>query len=418
MRQSDQALILQSLSVDALPWVNLFLQRLGIDALLEQHLAAPDRRYQLSPAKTLGVLLRNLLLARVPLYSLPEWAQQIAPPVLGLSAEQVALLNDDRVGRALDVLFAADRATLLTRLVVRTVRAFEVNLSQLHNDSTTVTFAGDYPQANGRKLKGKRALSICRGHNKDHRPDLKQLLFVLTVSADGAVPIHFQSLDGNTTDVETHMLTWEVLRSLAGRPDFLYVADCKLCSQENMNHIDHAGGRFVTILPRNRREDAFFRDWLQQHTPTWQVIARRSNPRHATGPADVYQAMESPIPSAEGLRIVWVHSSLKVQRDQQAREEKIHRAIHALTTFHTRLRGPRSRYKSRASVEEAATLRADLQAGKTRTARFHNALCAPLPNSLRYYLGDRPLQHSVRCTLRRHLPLHHQLPRSVNGETF
>jgi hypothetical protein len=26
-----------------------------------------------------------------------------------------------------------------------------------------------------------------------------------------------------------------------------------------------------------------------------------------------------------------------------------------LTTFHTRLRGPRSRYKSRASVEEAAT---------------------------------------------------------------
>jgi transposase len=101
------------------------------------------------------------------------------------------LLNDDRAGRALDVLFAADRATLLTRLVVRTARASEVNLSQLHNDSTTVTFAGDYPQANGRALKGKRTLSICRVHNKDHRPDLKQLLFMLTVSADGAVPIHF-----------------------------------------------------------------------------------------------------------------------------------------------------------------------------------------------------------------------------------
>ena len=162
----DQALTLESRSVEALPLVNHFLGRLGFDRLLEAYVPAIDRRYRLRPAKTLGLLLRNLLLARVPLYSQQEWARQVAPHLLGLRADEVALLNDDRVGRALDALFLADRATLLTQVVVTAVREFEVNLAQLHNDSTTVTFSGNYSLAGGRYLKGRQALSICHGHNK------------------------------------------------------------------------------------------------------------------------------------------------------------------------------------------------------------------------------------------------------------
>jgi transposase len=351
----DQALTLESRSVEALPLVNHFLERLGFDRLLEACVPAIDRRYRLRPAKTLGVLLRNLLLARVPLYSQQEWARQVAAHLLGLRADEVALLNDDRVGRALDALFLADRATLLTQVVVTAVREFEVNLAQLHNDSTTVTFSGNYSLASGRHLKGKKALSICHGHNKDHRPDLKQLLFVLTVSADGAVPIHFQSLDGNTADVDTHIATWEVLHSLAGRPDFLYVADCKLCSLENMQSIASRNGRFLTILPRNRREHTFFRNWLQQHSPAWEHIAHRINPRQPNGPPDLCRAVESPIPSAEGFRIVWIHSSLKVLRDRQAREDKIEKAARALEEFRTHLGSPRSRYTKRSNVEAATS---------------------------------------------------------------
>lgn len=351
----DQALTLESLSVEALPVVNHFLGRLGFNRLLEAHVPVTDRRYRLRPAKTLGVLLRNLMLARAPLYSQQEWARRVAPHLLGLSADEVAVLNDDRVGRALDALFLADRATLLTQLVVGAVRAFDVNLAQLHNDSTTVTFSGNYSLASGRSLKGKQALSICHGHNKDHRPDLKQLLFVLTVSSDGAVPVHFQSLDGNTTDVDTHIATWEVLRSLTGTPDFLYVADCKLCSAENLQSIASRNGRFLTILPRNRREHSVFRDWLQQHPPAWEQIAHRRDPRQPHGPPDLYCAVESPIPSAEGFRIVWIHSSLKVHRDRQAREEKIEKSALALEELRAHLASPRSRHTSRTKVEAATS---------------------------------------------------------------
>ena len=41
--------------------------------------------------------------------------------------------------------------------------------------------------------------------------------------------------DGNTSDSRTHIETWSALRALAGRADFLYVADSKLCSRENMD---------------------------------------------------------------------------------------------------------------------------------------------------------------------------------------
>jgi hypothetical protein len=57
--------------------------------------------------------------------------------------------------------------------------------------------------------------------SKDRRPDLKQLLFILTTDADGGVPVQFRTADGNTNDSITHIETWTMLRAVAGRADFL-----------------------------------------------------------------------------------------------------------------------------------------------------------------------------------------------------
>lgn len=354
MPMADQPFTLESRRIDALPLVNHLLERLRLGALLTQHVPPGDRRQRLAPATALGVLVRNLLLARVPLYSQPQWAARAVPALLGLRPAEVARLTDDQVGRALDRLFDADRATLLTQVVVQAVSAFGVDLAQLHNDSTTVTLTGEYRPARGRMRRGRQALAIGHGHNKDHRPDLKQLLFVLTVSADGTVPVHYRACDGNTEDSTTHVQTWEVLRGLAGRPNFLYVADSKLCTHETLRYIDTRQGRFITVLPRTRREEAFFRDWLQSHTPAWQKIVPRRNPRRQSGPPDVWKAVESPIPSQEGYRIVWGWSSLKAAQDEQARAARIEKAGVALEEFRARLRGPRCRYTRRGAVADAA----------------------------------------------------------------
>ena len=105
------------------------------------------------------------------------------------------------------------------------MREFDVCLDELHNDSTTVSFFGDYPDANQEQLVlGRTAPAITWGHSKDHRPDLKQLLYILTVSEDGGVPVYFQAASGNVVDDQTHQATWTLLAELVQRPDFVYVA--------------------------------------------------------------------------------------------------------------------------------------------------------------------------------------------------
>ena len=234
---------LQSTRLGALPIVDCFLARMGLAARLERCLPAGDARVSLPPAAAIGVLVRNLCVEREPLYGLAEWADAFEPALVGLAPGQAALLNDDRVGRALDQLFDADRASLLTEIVLGAIGEFQIDCSQLHNDSTSFVLHGDYAAADGRPRGGKPTPAAMLGHSKDHRPDLKQLVLILTVSADGAVPLAHRLTDGNTSDDTTHIQTWDELRALTGRPDFLYVADSKLCTREQMSHIDRHGGR-------------------------------------------------------------------------------------------------------------------------------------------------------------------------------
>ncbi|HWU39771.1 MAG TPA: DUF4277 domain-containing protein, partial [Candidatus Acidoferrum sp.] len=171
---------LQSLSVGALPILDHLLKRMRLEEFLRDYLPREDGRTKLSPAKALLVLLRNLLVSREPIYGMGEWAARYAPDLLGLSPEEIVLLNDDRVGRALDRLFLAEMPSLVLAVVRHVVQEFHVRLDELHNDSTTVTFFGAYLTAAQEKhYLGRPTLAITFGHNKDHRPDLKPLLYIL-----------------------------------------------------------------------------------------------------------------------------------------------------------------------------------------------------------------------------------------------
>ncbi len=344
---------LASLKLGALPVINHFLERMDLAGVLERHLPCGDARTTLPAARAISVLVANLCVEREPLYGLASWADAFESGLLGLGAGEAALLNDDRVGRALDVLFDADRGSLLTGLVLHAVREFHVDCSQLHNDSTSIALHGDYAAADGRERGGKPTVAAARGHSKDHRPDLRQLVLILTVTADGAVPLTHRLAAGNTNDDQTHIVTWDELCALTGRSDFLYVADSKLATREQMTHIDQHGGRFVTVLPRTRREDGQLRDWMATSTPEFTEAARRPGKRHGD-PDQVWKVTPAPFPSSEGHRIVWVHSSVKQYRDETARHERIHRTRAALQDLNERLAGPRARITTRVAAEDAA----------------------------------------------------------------
>jgi transposase len=344
---------LRSVRLGALPIVRQFLDRLGLLALFERYLPGGDARVGLEAAVAIGVLVVNLCVEREPLYGIAAWAGSFPPGLLGLEVNEPGLLNDDRVGRGLDQLFDCDRASLLTELVLGAIREFGVDCSRLHNDSTSITLYGEYLQADGRERGGQPTAAAARGHNKEHRGDLKQLLSILTVSADGAVPLALRLADGNLTDDQTHIETWDGLCTLTGRHDFLYVADCKLCTREQMGHIDKRGGRFITVLPRSRAEDGRLREWMTRATPDWVEAERRPGKRKGS-PDQVWLVAPAPFPTVEGYRITWVHSSAKQRRDETARAERIDRARRALKELSERLAGPRARVTTRVAAEEAA----------------------------------------------------------------
>jgi hypothetical protein len=196
---------LESRRLGALPLVAHFVGRMGLPGLLDRWVPPDDARLALDPATVLGAVVANLCTEHRPLYALVEWAAQFEPGLLGLAAGQAGLLNDDRAGRTLDRLFLADRGSLLTELMTGVITRFGIDCSRLHNDSTSVSVHGAYQAAGGGEVAGVPTAAITFGHSKDHRPDLKQLVFILTVSGDHAIPVIYRLADGNTSDDPTHI---------------------------------------------------------------------------------------------------------------------------------------------------------------------------------------------------------------------
>ncbi len=343
---------LNSWRLGLLPVINRLLERLQLEPLLRAYLPPEDGRLRISPARGLLVLLKNLLLCREPLYGVGQWAAQYNPDLLGLSTRQIGSLNDDRMGRCLDRLFQSDCSSLALAVAAHAVTEFNVDLDELHNDSTTVTFFGQYADASKElPRRGQIRLAITWGHNKDHRPDLKQLLFILTVAKDGGVPVYFQAKSGNVVDDQTHRATWDLLCRLTGRRDFLYVADCKLATVENMAYVHQHGGRFLTVLPRTRSEDGVFRESLSRGRVHWRRIYDKYDDKRNL--VDRYSIAEPAMSSAEGYRLVWYHSTRKAQIDAAARMRQVERALEDLAELEQKLGSPRSRYHHRAKVAEA-----------------------------------------------------------------
>ena len=361
--QAD-GLQLRSYDVGALPLLTQIVERMQLQRILSQHLPKDDSRTELPTVTALLVLFANLLMAREPVYGVGEWAALFPPDLLGLREQDLSRLHDDRLGRCLDRMFEGIGPTLIMAVVRQVIREFAIGLDELHNDSTTVSFYGAYNEAGQEsEQRGRPTHAITWGHSKARRPDLKQLLYILTVTSDGNVPVYFSSASGNTVDDGTHIGTWDLLYELIGHANFLYVADCKLASSENLSHIATRGGRFVTVLPRGRTEDKAFRQRLRA-TPSvlkWTLLYKLANDKGHI--IDELFVCEDDHIHSEGYRLLWYRSTRKAEQDQSRRARSIQKTTEALSDLRERLQGPRTRFRERAKVEQAlAELLAEAEA--------------------------------------------------------
>jgi len=312
--------------IGEIPILQHIIKKLQFREILESYIKTHGNE-TVHAVDTLLVLVCNIACGRQPLYELAEWIEKLDTRLLG--SEESAFIDsgysDDRSGRAIDKLYAADRASMVTDIALRLIEITQVDMSQLHNDSTSVKTYGKMP---GKTSKG---LYFTRGISKDHRPDLKQIVYNLTISADGAIPIHYKTYPGNRTDDTVHIEVWNALRLIAGNPNFLYVADCKVCTQKQLQHIVSNGGRVVTLIPETWKEVREFKETLRTTAKTKKRILRRSLP-HSEAGKDTYYCYNGTYKTHKNqYPIYWIYTTEKKKRDRATREKKLKKTEYELT---------------------------------------------------------------------------------------
>jgi transposase len=311
------------------PIIEHFINRLRIRETIGTYMQS-DRRMTLDDDKALGLLIHNILTTPHALYEMEDWLRPLDAEKLGLCPEQTKKIQDDRVGRALARFYDCRHKDIFFRLALRAIKVFDLDCSQIHHDTTTVTFAGKYGGWSAGEL-------LTHGHNKDHRPDLKQLVLGLNVTADGGVPISHRIYDGNQTDDRLHPANHKALQKLLQQTDFIYVADCKLATEENLQKISAWRGRFVTVMPRTWKEDARFRERVRQGKIRWQHILSRKNNRKPDSKRDRYYVAQGNDTTSQGYQLHWIRSTQKAEQDKESRERRMERAVEELRQLQPKL---------------------------------------------------------------------------------
>ena len=135
-------------------------------------------------------------------------------------------------------------------------------------------------------------------------------------------------------------------------PGFLYVADSKLATGASMDYIDARHGRFVTILPRSRAEDAA----AAPRSPPGAWTSRppapgrppRQRPAADLGDSSRTRAVRRGLAGHPGPVLSQARAGLPRPR------RRITRAMTALDQLAARLGSPRCKLKTEAAITRAA----------------------------------------------------------------
>ncbi len=202
-----------------------YLRRLRVAEAINDVVTSGKQRV-VPTGQVIEVLILNRLSLRpVPIGKIGAWAQtQAVEEVYGLAAD---VLNDDRIGRALDEIHP-HLVDLWVALVLRGTAAYGLRLDQLHSDVTRVAFEGAYDDVPAQTAAGRPLARIAHGFTGKQDPSRKQVTLSLSVAADGAIPAWYRVADGNAADTRAYLAHLTAVRTDLHLEGPLVVGDSKL----------------------------------------------------------------------------------------------------------------------------------------------------------------------------------------------
>jgi Domain of unknown function (DUF4277)/Transposase DDE domain len=326
-------------SVGPLLLVEHFLRELNVKDTVDGALPR-SARSMLSVGEVVCALVASRLCSPSPLYDIAGWASGAAVhELLGIPP---ALLNDDRLGRALET-FAVDAEDLRSRVAAGAIERFGVDAGRLHVDLTTVGVSGAYEDS---------AL-IAKGWASDRRV-ARQVRTLQACTTDGTV-LYSRPDPGNAAELTLVGASLERLLAISG-PGLLIVCDSAMGRPKTMREIDQAGVRFVVPL----RASAGFRERFLTDVGHHALRPVRYVPqREAKLPPQLRTVFKGAlrdweIPATDQhrslmLRVAYIHSSEEATQVADARERALRKAEDALERMRNGLGG--RYYKTREQVE-------------------------------------------------------------------
>ena len=350
----------------ALPVVAQFGRRLRI-AEVAGELCPVRPVAPISHGEVIEALVANRLTAPAPLVQVEAWAAAMAvDEVYGIEPH---LLNDDRLGRALDAI-APHLDEVIGSVGAAAISEFGVDVARLHWDMTSISLYGAYPDADEEYPAPR------WGHPKDRRPDLKQIQTGLAVAADGGIPVFHHAYDGGAGEVAQVTGAMTALKKIAGLRTFLLVGDSKLISWANATAMAAGQVAFVAPLAASRVPAGLFAALPAGAGTEVDYTARRDagKPAAARG---TYRVLEDDGMDIRGprksdpvvhLRRILVYSSANAAGQAKARALKLAKAAGELDKL-VRTAGTRFHPTGDAVAARVQAIAAKRRAGKyLRTA--------------------------------------------------
>ncbi|EQD32133.1 transposase (IS4 family protein) [mine drainage metagenome] len=248
--------------VSGAPLIRAMCEEIGLREIVDRNVVWDRERCKLSPGERITVLVVNMLTTQNPLYRVEESFELSDCELLFGEGIVRSDLNDDCLGRGLDRLWEGGAGKIFSMIVANALTREDVDRRFTHFDTTTRTVFGEYKDeitktgeaTDGEETPKKRKpVQPKHGHSKDHRPDLKQILFKLFVNREG-IPLFGEVRDGNLSDKTANGEMISELCRLFGPEELkkmVYVADSALVTGKNLMAMREREISFLSRLPEN-----------------------------------------------------------------------------------------------------------------------------------------------------------------------
>jgi len=243
--------------VDAWPYGPLHVveelwRRVGLDKIIRKR--TRGRRFGFDMERAAFAMVANRALAPCSkLYCFEQWLRE------DIRIEGADKLELQHLYRAMDFM-EAEKDAIEEAVYFNLADLMHLDVDLIFYDTTSLHFEIDENDegvgeeglvsgskaAGGKKCKAPRK----RGHAKNGRGDVPQIVVGLAVTRDG-LPVRHWVFPGNTVDVTTVKQVKDDLRGWKlGR--CVFVGDAGMVSEDNLQHLRRGGGSYIMCMPLKR----------------------------------------------------------------------------------------------------------------------------------------------------------------------